>query len=82
MSDLIEEKVLAVPGDWKSQAGDTLATILTALKGAAMRSDLLDPEVIQALTQAFTQLSDANSQASLIEAKLTGGKVVPLKTGT
>jgi hypothetical protein len=79
LAALIEANQAALPADWQTQLGDTLGTVLAAIKQSAMNSDLQDPEVVAALTAAFTQLVEA----SLIEKKLSkAATVTPLRTGT
>jgi hypothetical protein len=76
---LVAQGVATLPADWQTQLADTLGTVLAAIKQSAMNSDLQDPEVVAALTAAFTQLVEA----SLIEKKLNkAATVTPLRTGT
>lgn len=76
LAELIKADPSLVPADWQTQLGDTLGTVLAAIKQSAMNSDLQDPEVVAELTAAFTQLVEA----SLIEKKLNrAATVTPLK---
>jgi hypothetical protein len=78
LAELIKNNEAKDPGgEWQAQLSDTLGALLAAIKASAMYSDLQSPEVTAALTQAFTQLVEANLLLSRRADKASN--VTPLK---